>query len=461
MHALMAMAAMLALAMAGDALAQQIKVSHGRFKDVMLYSAKGEVRQFVLLLSGDGGWDEETAGMARALSEEGALVAGIDLPQLVSELETDGATCLLPDGDLENLSHFLQASQNLPDYLPPVLVGKGAGAAWVYAMLAQAPVGTFAGGVSAGFCPALSMKKLLCKGEGLVFSHGPTAKGVRLMSPSRLRMPWLVVEGAVPSGCDDQVGRDFVTQVPGGDYIALPKAEREPPMSTQSRFARIQAGVARIAMGARPPPRPASLPDLPINEVPATAGEGGTFALLLSGDGGWAGLDKEVAAGLAARGIPVAGIDSLRYFWQARTPDGLAQDVARTVRYYAYKWKKARVLLIGYSQGADVLPFAVNRLPADVKAMVRQTVLLGIGERASFEFHLSNWLTDDGDEPILPEVRGLAAETTLCIHGAEEASPCDKAYAAHVKTVRLTGGHHFGGDYAGLVSVILSNMEGR
>jgi len=34
------------------------------------------------------------------------------------------------------------------------------------------------------------------------------------------------------------------------------------------------------------------------------------------------------------------------------------------IRYYLAHLAKKRVLLIGYSQGADVLPFAVNRLPA-------------------------------------------------------------------------------------------------
>ena len=40
------------------------------------------------------------------------------------------------------------------------------------------------------------------------------------------------------------------------------------------------------------------------------------------------------------------------------------------IRYYLAHLDKKRVLLIGYSQGADVLPFAVNRLPAATRARV-------------------------------------------------------------------------------------------
>ena len=71
------------------------------------------------------------------------------------------------------------------------------------------------------------------------------------------------------------------------------------------------------------------------------------------------------------------GLDSLRYFWTARTPDGLARDLDRVLRSFAAQWNKRRALLIGYSQGADVLPFAVPRLSAASSALVSHTVLIG------------------------------------------------------------------------------------
>ena len=73
--------------------------------------------------------------------------------------------------------------------------------------------------------------------------------------------------------------------------------------------------LAAKADAALPPP-PASLADLPLVEVRA-ATAGPTFAVLLSGDGGWAGLDKKVAAALAEKGIDVVGVDSLALFLDA------------------------------------------------------------------------------------------------------------------------------------------------
>ncbi len=111
------------------------------------------------------------------------------------------------------------------------------------------------------------------------------------------------------------------------------------------------------------------------------------------------------------------GWDSLRYFWTARTPDGVARDLDRTLRYYAAHWNRHRVLVIGYSQGADVLPFAVNRLPDTTRRMILTTTLLGLGRNAAFEFHLSNWVGPAAGVAILPEYRKMA-RATPCVCSA-------------------------------------------
>jgi len=226
-------------------------------------------------------------------------------------------------------------------------------------------------------------------------------------------------------------------------------------------LAPLVAGVRTLAAASartQPAPPPADVRDLPLVEVPATGAAQPVFAVLLSGDGGWAGLDAEVADALARRGIPVVGFDSLRYFWSARTPDGLAHDLDRVVRAYAARWQRPRVLLIGYSQGADVLPFAVNRLPAATRATVARTVLMGLGKRASFEFHVGNWLSagDDDALDIAPEVLRLSAERTLCIQGEGDSdATCATLPPGHVTVHTLPGGHHFGGDYATLADLIV------
>jgi type IV secretory pathway VirJ component len=450
----------LAAALMCTPLAAQEKLSHGRFKDVAIYRPAGEVKQFVLFLSGDGGWIPEVSDIARKLVDRGAMVAGIDTPKLFAALEADGAGCVYPDGDLENLSHYIQGYARLPTYHTPLLVGYSSGASMAYAMLAQAPPGTFIGALSLGFCADLDLAKPLCRGEGVHFTRRPDGQAVDLLPAKYLPASWVAFHGTRDPVCPTAAARGFAAQIPHAQFVELPKLGHAYPINGDwlPRFLVAYDQIAVRAAAELPPP-PASLADLPLIEVRARQ-PGSAFAVLLSGDGGWAGLDKNVAAALAAKGVDVVGVDSLRYFWDERTPQGLADDLDRILRYYAAQWKKAGAVLIGYSQGADVLPFALNRLPATTRSLVGYGVLLGLGQEASFEFHVGNWLGSDDDDalPIRPEAAKLDPRKTLCIYGADEKdSLCPQLAPASVEALQMPGGHHFDGAYDALAATILQH----
>ena len=443
-------------ATAAPAVWAQERISHGSFDRVALYRPNGEAKQFVLFLSGEQGWDAGMDRAARALVAEGAMVAGIDLPRLRARFSKGGDNCVLPDGDLENLSHYLQGYARQPTYRTPLLVGYQSGAALAYAMQAVADPDVFAGALSLSFCPTLDLGKPLCPRDGKPVSASAKGAVTTLATAAPLPQPWVVLQGNGDSACAVADVRKFVGQVHGAALSALPIPERG-FIDAKNALPALLASYRVLGKGharALPPP-PAKLVDLPLIEIPA-AGNGDTFAILLSGDGGWAGLDKEVANALATKGIPVVGFDSLRYFWKARKPDGLAVDVDRIIGYYASHWGRPKVLLIGYSQGADVLPFAVNRLPAASRKKIAQTVLMGLGENASFEFHLSNWVGTDDGLPILPEATKLDAAQTLCVYGDDEDdSLCPRIPPGHVHAQSLPGGHHFDGAYDKLAELIL------
>src|ERR1700733_1304650 len=309
-----------ALALLGDmAAAAPTLLNHGRFKDLAVYRPPGQVSSFVLFLSGDEGWSRRAEGFAEQLAQQGAMVVGIDLPKFKAVLEADGSQCVFPDGDLENLSHFVQAYFHNATYLAPMLVGVSSGGAMAYAMLAQAPRDTFASALSLGFCPHLNLSKPLCKGSGLEFTRSAVGSGANLLPINNLGNPWVVLHDSKNAACPVAMTREFVSQVHGAALAVLPTLS---PAPVNAAFAKLAA-----AMSPRATPPPAALGDLPIIEVPAqpaaeqsTAAPADVFAIIMSGDGGWAGLDQDIAAALSARGIPVVGLDSLRYYWTARTP---------------------------------------------------------------------------------------------------------------------------------------------
>jgi type IV secretory pathway VirJ component len=433
-------------------------LSHGRFQNIAIYRPTGEVQRVVLFLSGDQGWNEKLSRSAQLLASQGALVAGIDSRALFANLEKDAAECVYPDGDLENLSHFLQAYYRLPNYEPAVLVGDGAGATLSYAMVAQAPNDTFAGAVSIDFCPELRLRKRLCETGTLRFADSKKARA--LLAPAKLDDKWIALQTRPTGACGKDVTQRFASAAPDAEMMmvtnATGSANLEGALSTAVR--RLDPPPRR-----RPPPPPAELADLPVIEVPAQQQSGDTLAVLISGDGGWAGIDKAVAGVLAENGIPVVGVDSLRYFWKERTPESTAGDIDQILRHYLAAWDKQNVVLIGYSQGADVLPFIVNRLPAHMRSRVRLTALLSLGVRATFEFHLSNWLSgNDEDEtlPIAPELQRMSGMRALCVYGdGADNSVCDEAASSTLRAVNIPGGHHFGGDYDRVAALILEELR--
>jgi type IV secretory pathway VirJ component len=425
---------------------------------VAIYAPAGPPRAVVLFVSGDGGWNRGVLAMAERLRGLGALVAGIDIRTLIRHLETSPARCAYPAGDLEDLSRAVQLHRRLPSYLTPILAGYSSGATLVYGALVSAPPETFAGAISLGFCPDLEIAKPLCRGRALVTEprrHGP---GVDLAPDPTLSVPWYVLQGGIDQVCDPARTRSYAAKVAAARLVWLPKVGHGFGVTRNWDAAFVDA----YRSLASPPPRtapPVALPDLPLVEVPTAAPPPHELmAVMLSGDGGWASLDSGVAEALSRRGIPVVGWSSLRYFWSPRTPEGAGQDLARLIRHYLAAWEARRVLLLGYSFGADVLPYLAARLPPDLRARVAGVGLIGLEPEADFEFHVGDWLGRGGDRryPTVPEVRRLQGLSVACVEGADERHSACRDLPPWAKVLTVPGGHHFGGDYARLAEDLLA-----
>jgi type IV secretory pathway VirJ component len=289
---------------------------------------------------------------------------------------------------------------------------------------------------------------------------GPRGKGINFLPCTHLKDPWIALQGTVDQVCDPEGTRRFVNQVANGEVIMLPKVGHgySVPKNWMPQFREAFRKVsARQAQGIKPVD--ADLSDLPLVEVPAVGPPRGALAVLITGDGGWAGADQEIAAGLADAGIGVVALNALKYFWTARTPQGLGADLDRILRRYIARWGKDRALLVGYSLGADVMPFAVNHLSKAVRDQVKCVALLAPGRQTAFEFHLSDWMGGGGGAtyPTQPEAARMAGPEIICVYGRTEAdSLCPLLDNGRVKLVELKGGHHFGGDYATLIQAIVA-----
>lgn len=454
------LAAALVLA-AATAPASADPTTFGRFGAVAIHRPNGAPTAVLLMLSGDAGWGAAEDNLARTLAAGGTLVGGIDSARLRHVLAHSGETCAYPAADLELFAHWLQARERLPGYLPPVLAGLGGGGALAYALLAQSPSGTYAGGLSLGFCPSIAPIAPLCPANALRVQRA--RDGASRPAAVPLRDPWVLLVGEADATCPPSAAQAFVSGLPNARVgILHGRGPADTPdsgwaaaaLAATHALARRESATA-LAAASGP------LTDLPLIEVPV-AGSGELLAILITGDGGWAGLDQALAAALAARAVPVVALNSLKYFWTARTPQRTADDLARVATHYLHAWDRRRLLLVGYSQGADVLPFAINRLDPALRERIAGAALLGPGERASFEFHLSHWLADpDGGLPLAEELGRLTDVSVACIRGSDESeSPCIGT-RGKVHEVVLAGGHHFNDDYAAVAREVLAAADRR
>lgn len=440
---------------------------YGRFGTVAIYRpGDGDVRSVALLLSGDGGRDAGTVALAKRLAGLNTLVIGIDTRAYLQRLEGSAEACAQPWAELRLLAQAVERREGVSGYIWPMLVGQSSGASLAYAALVQAPTDTFKGGVAVEFCPELRMAKPLCKGDQPSAHPGLDRKGLVLDPVMQLNAPFSVLAGESTGTCDGARAKAFFAGMIGATSIPVGATERDSDGGNawqgqfQEAYLRIAGSDASMRTSAVD--EPAGLADLPLTEVvDKSARATDTFAIFFSGDGGWATLDAETSKRLAAAGVPVVGVSSLRYFWRERSPAQMASDLKRIVAVYGKRWDRTRFALLGYSLGADVAPFMASHLDHSTASHLAMLGLLAPGRQAAFQFHLSDWLGQARPgRPIEPEVAALGTLPVVCLYGADEAgeSLCSlPAMARH--TVRaFKGGHHFASDYDGVAAALLAGM---
>lgn len=203
-----------------------------------------------------------------------------------------------------------------------------------------------------------------------------------------------------------------------------------------------------------------SVGDLPLRTLAPAAATDRRIAVLLTGDGGWAPIDKALAAEFNARGIPVVGFESRVYFRTRRDPARMPDDLARVMRHYLAAFHADGVLLVGYSRGADALAIMAGGLPDDLRAKVRLVGFLGLERKLNLENHLSDFMGghEEPTTPTRPGVERLQGLPVVCVHGRDETDTlCPDLPPALARTIMTEGGHHFDGDYRAILRDILAD----
>jgi type IV secretory pathway VirJ component len=181
--------------------------------------------------------------------------------------------------------------------------------------------------------------------------------------------------------------------------------------------------------------------DVPIR----TPAERARFAVVfLSSDVGFnTGIGPDIAARLAADGVPVVGVNMLTYLRRTRTPAEITALIARAEQRALRLGHTDRVVLIGLSFGADMLHIGLVDLPASLRAKVAKVALIVPEDTVQFRAspnEIFDYWTPTVD--AMPTARQLTWAPLLCIHGSEEAaSLCPLLKQPNARVMALPGGH--------------------
>lgn len=166
----------------------------------------------------------------------------------------------------------------------------------------------------------------------------------------------------------------------------------------------------------------------------------------ITGDGGWKMFDVKLGKAYHANNFSFIVLNAFRYFWAKRTPDQLAADMAPVIADSMKQWHKQKLILTGYSFGAETVPFLYNRLPGDLRSKVILVVLLTPAGTSDFTIHIRDMLGMESRYryDVAGEVSRIHGVPVLCVYGEKEKPGLtEKNTSADVIFRCMPGGHHF------------------
>lgn len=167
--------------------------------------------------------------------------------------------------------------------------------------------------------------------------------------------------------------------------------------------------------------------------------------IYFTGDGGWNDFSQQLAEVIHKRGYTIFSIDTKKYFWIKKTPEEVALMVSGLLRSYPKDFKGNNVVLMGYSFGASVIPFVINRLPINDQEAIKTVFCLSPSIYADFEVKVATMLNisaDDKHYPVIAELNKLKKQRINVFFGKDENKRDIRAFKESGLRLTLFPGSH-------------------
>jgi type IV secretory pathway VirJ component len=416
------------------------------FGKVYIFNRTKTPEVVIIMISGESDWKSKSQNFS-----ENSLVVGVDLKQYYKTLKERTDDCYNVAADFVELATEVEKKYDFPDYKPPVLMGYSGGGMIVFGILAQARPGTFIGGISIGFNPRFELPKMLCQNNGLSESVDIPGKRYLFQPGEKLGNPWVVIQNQVDKANNYAVVSDFVSKTKNAELVTIPKEVKGSTKRNDLMTEWKDAYSRLLTKYEKDKPPIVNIDEVKNIPVVITNSkiedQKAPIALVVSGDGGWYSFEQLISDNMAKQGIPTIGLDSKKYFWKRRTPEETASDMDKVLNFYGKLWGRDKFVLIGYSLGAEIVPFIVNRLPEKTKSRIESVVLLSPATTTDFEIHISNMLGMGNRQNVyhpIDEIIKMQAIQTLIIFGDGEKTQVPELLNGTSVTIKkIPGDHHY------------------
>ncbi|MEO6813280.1 MAG: AcvB/VirJ family lysyl-phosphatidylglycerol hydrolase [Ginsengibacter sp.] len=197
--------------------------------------------------------------------------------------------------------------------------------------------------------------------------------------------------------------------------------------------------------------------NFPVKEWTASA-HNKPLIFYISGDGGFNKFSTSLCQSLNDKGFDVVALNAKSYFWDKKTPVQTAIDIDNYLNKKIAGRQNQQIAFIGYSFGADVLPFILNRVSKYIHDKVLVSVIMGSSGSTDFEIHFSDMFSSSKKRSmdVISEINKITDGKLIILSGGDDQDLNLKkiTYQKYTSEV-IPGGHHFDGDTGEVARIIL------
>jgi type IV secretory pathway VirJ component len=172
------------------------------------------------------------------------------------------------------------------------------------------------------------------------------------------------------------------------------------------------------------------------------------FVFFISGDGGVRHFFANLCQDIHQAGYTVAALDASGFFWNRKSPTQAAELVSSYLQRELSQRPNVKLVLAGYSFGADAVPFIVNALPFELRQKLISVLLLSPSASTDLEIHIADMFVEGRKRSmdVVQAVNHMGEIKTVTFMGSEEHQfPVADIRLKNYTNEIIPGGHHFDG----------------